>query len=201
MLKVEQRMKDSLSKIDYNSLQNVVSRYSFKDLSPCSSDDLNHLIRHELISKNINKSDIVNVIVLIDHKNRINSEFRKIVYPDISKMVSYPSQKITHVQQHVTRTLTQKLAAFAANMPLVPGNFSSLRIKSKRESIIKIMMKMTAQSKANLFKMLSDCANDSKLTVFLRTVDRNHTEVDFQGNSLVGLSDLYVYIVPCCKLL
>lgn len=101
MLKVEQRMKDSLSRIDdnNNSLQNVVSRYSFKDLSPCSSDDLNHLIRHELISKN---------------------------YPDISKMMSYPSQNITHAQvQHVTRTLTPKLAAFAANMPLVPGNFSS----------------------------------------------------------------------------
>lgn len=40
-------------------------------------------------------------------------------------MVSYPSQKIIHVRQHVTRTLTQKLAAFAANMPLVPRNFSS----------------------------------------------------------------------------
>lgn len=94
MLKVEQRMKDSLSKIDYNSLQNVVSRYTFKDLSPCSSDDLNHLIRNELILKNINKSDIVNVIVLIDHKNRINSESRKIVYPDISKWFPIQAKRL-----------------------------------------------------------------------------------------------------------
>lgn len=62
MLKVEQRRKAALSKVGEecqsdleSSLQDVVSRYSFMDLWPCSSRDLDHLTRHEGLCKNGSK--------------------------------------------------------------------------------------------------------------------------------------------------
>lgn len=55
MNKVEQRRKEALSRtgddgesILESSLQDVVSRYSFMDLWPCSSKDLDHLARQEV---------------------------------------------------------------------------------------------------------------------------------------------------------
>lgn len=52
---VEQRRKEALSKtgddgesILESSLQDVVSRYSFMDLWPCSLEDLDHLARQEV---------------------------------------------------------------------------------------------------------------------------------------------------------
>lgn len=52
---VEQRRKEALSRSDddgesglESSLQDVVSRYSFMDLWPCSSKDLDHLTRQEV---------------------------------------------------------------------------------------------------------------------------------------------------------
>lgn len=52
---VEQRRKEALSRTDDDgesglegSLQDVVSRYSFMDLWPCSSKDLDHLTRQEV---------------------------------------------------------------------------------------------------------------------------------------------------------
>ncbi|KAJ0099424.1 hypothetical protein Patl1_19753 [Pistacia atlantica] len=57
MLKVEQRRKEALSRTGEEgatalegSLQDVVSRYSFMDLWPCSSKDLDHLVRQEVPS-------------------------------------------------------------------------------------------------------------------------------------------------------
>uniref|UniRef100_A0A7N2QZ07 Suppressor of forked domain-containing protein n=1 Tax=Quercus lobata TaxID=97700 RepID=A0A7N2QZ07_QUELO len=54
MLKVEQRRKEALSRTGEEgpsalegSLQDVVSRYTFMDLWPCSSNDLDHLARQE----------------------------------------------------------------------------------------------------------------------------------------------------------
>lgn len=54
MLKVEQRRKEALCRTGDNgestlesSLQDVVSRYGFMDLWPCSSKDLDHLARQE----------------------------------------------------------------------------------------------------------------------------------------------------------
>ncbi|KAJ4830006.1 Cleavage stimulation factor subunit 77 [Turnera subulata] len=57
MLKVEQRRKEALSRTSEDgpsalegSLQDVVSRYSFMDLWPCSSKDLDHFARQEVPS-------------------------------------------------------------------------------------------------------------------------------------------------------
>ncbi|KAI3887204.1 hypothetical protein MKW92_053678 [Papaver armeniacum] len=62
ILKVEQRRKEALSRIGEDgssafagSLHDVVSRYSFMGLSPCSSKDLDYLARQDLLVKNINK--------------------------------------------------------------------------------------------------------------------------------------------------
>lgn len=54
--KVEQRRKEALARAGENgaslalenSLQDVVSRYSFMDLWPCSSKELDHLSRQDV---------------------------------------------------------------------------------------------------------------------------------------------------------
>ncbi|RZC51239.1 hypothetical protein C5167_019665 [Papaver somniferum] len=62
ILKVEQRRKEALSKTREDgasafegTLHDVVSRYSFMGLSPCSSKDLDYLARQDCLVKNINK--------------------------------------------------------------------------------------------------------------------------------------------------
>lgn len=114
MLKVEQRRKEALSRTGEEgsstlegSLHDVVSRYSFMDLWPCSSKDLDHLARQEWLAKNINKK--VEKSTLPYGATSIGMEkgslglttnsmttvpSSKIVYPDISRMVIYdPRQK------------------------------------------------------------------------------------------------------------
>ncbi|KAM3759983.1 hypothetical protein ACB098_01G160700 [Castanea mollissima] len=109
MLKVEQRRKEALSRTGEEgpsalegSLQDVVSRYTFMDLWPCSSNDLDHLARQEWLAKNINKkmekSALPNGPGSVDKVSTgllSNSNVSaKVVYPDISKMVIYdPRQK------------------------------------------------------------------------------------------------------------
>nr|CAD1827334.1 unnamed protein product [Ananas comosus var. bracteatus] len=63
-VKVEQRRKKALSRTAEdgssaleNTLYDVVSRYSFMDLWPYSSKDLDHLARQEWLAKNMNKID------------------------------------------------------------------------------------------------------------------------------------------------
>ncbi|CAI0400056.1 unnamed protein product [Linum tenue] len=62
MLKVEQRRKEAFSSIDEDpgsvledSLEEVVSRYSFMDLYPCSTKDLDQLARQEWLVKHMGK--------------------------------------------------------------------------------------------------------------------------------------------------
>ncbi|KAL9268009.1 Cleavage stimulation factor subunit 77-like protein [Drosera capensis] len=62
MLKVEQRRKEALTRPGEegalgleNSLQDIVSRYSFRNLYPCSSKQLELLTRQEWLAKNMNK--------------------------------------------------------------------------------------------------------------------------------------------------
>ncbi|KAG6782608.1 hypothetical protein POTOM_012018 [Populus tomentosa] len=110
MLKVEQRRKESLSRTGEDgasalesSLQDVVSRYSFMDLWPCSSKDLDHLARQEWLAKNINKkaekSAVSNGPATLDKipaDLASNSNVSgKVIYPDTSQTVIYdPRQKL-----------------------------------------------------------------------------------------------------------
>ncbi|XP_027924447.1 cleavage stimulation factor subunit 77 isoform X7 [Vigna unguiculata] len=100
MLKVEQRRKEALSGAEdgttlESSLQDIVSRYSFMDLWPCSSNDLDHLTRQEWLTKNINKKVekyiLANGTIVTDKTSmaNISTTSPKIVYPDTSKMVIY----------------------------------------------------------------------------------------------------------------
>ncbi|XP_034699332.1 cleavage stimulation factor subunit 77-like [Vitis riparia] len=109
MLKVEQRRKEALSRTGEDgtttlesSLQDVVSRYSFMDLWPCSSRDLDHLARQEWLAKNINKKVEKSAILKgVGSTEKSASGFTtnsnpatKVFYPDTSQMVVYdPRQK------------------------------------------------------------------------------------------------------------
>ncbi|KAL3843930.1 hypothetical protein ACJIZ3_001333 [Penstemon smallii] len=158
MLKVEQRRKEALSRTGEdgesaleNSLQDVASRYSFMDLWPCSSKDLDHLARKEWLSRNVNKK-IENPVPPIGansaDKNisgvpNYPSISGKVVYPDISRMVIYgPTQKLgpaapglsgtvpyggtlsnggTTNAVDILKGLPPSLATFVATLPPVEG--------------------------------------------------------------------------------
>ncbi|MFS7920550.1 putative suppressor of forked, tetratricopeptide-like helical domain superfamily [Helianthus anomalus] len=104
MLKVEQRRKDDLARINEgasaleNSLQDVVSRYSFMDLWPCSSNELEHLSRQDWLSSNmkkkVEKSTPANEADKTSGQLLNSNVSSKLIYPDISRMVVYdPRQK------------------------------------------------------------------------------------------------------------
>ncbi|KAI4300979.1 hypothetical protein L6164_034302 [Bauhinia variegata] len=140
MLKVEQRRKEALSGAGEDgtsaldsSLQDVVSRYSFMDLWPCSSKDLDHLARQQWHAKNINKkverSAMPNGTSLLDKASMgvtSNSAMSmKVVYPDTSKMVIYdPRQNPgagTNAFDEILKATPPALVAFLANLPAVEG--------------------------------------------------------------------------------
>lgn len=105
MLKVEQRRKEALSKTSddgasasEDSLQDVVSRYSFMDLWPCSSKDLDHLSRQEWLAKNMGtkaekKPAFTNGFGIADKNSSVptsnSTSSPQVVYPDTSKMIVY----------------------------------------------------------------------------------------------------------------
>ncbi|KAK3024538.1 hypothetical protein RJ639_043730 [Escallonia herrerae] len=109
MLKVEQRRKEAISRTGEegssaleSSLHDVVARYSFMDLWPCSSKELDHLARQEWLLKNINKK--VDKSALANgggFADKVSSGLAtslnttaKVIYPDTSRMVVYdPRQK------------------------------------------------------------------------------------------------------------
>lgn len=114
MLKVEQRRKEALSRTGEEgstalegSLLDVVSRYSFMDLWPCSSRDLDHIARQEWLAKHMNgKSERAFIAQPSGMSGFDKNSFgqgenikslassAKIVRPDLSRMVIYdPRQK------------------------------------------------------------------------------------------------------------
>ncbi|KAK4345376.1 hypothetical protein RND71_035552 [Anisodus tanguticus] len=109
MLKVEQRRKEALSRTGddgtselESSLQDVVSRYSFMDLWPCSSNDLDHLARQEWLGRNINKKpDKPTVGIEAGSADKTSSGVSsntnppaKVLSPDTSKMTVYDPRQM-----------------------------------------------------------------------------------------------------------
>ncbi|XP_022154467.1 cleavage stimulation factor subunit 77 isoform X2 [Momordica charantia] len=152
MLKVEKRRKEALSQMGDDgastlegTLQDVVSRYSFMDLWPCSSSDLDNLSRQEWLAKNINKNSEKSVLPSGPGFLGLHSiPSTKVVYPDTSQMVIYdPSQKLaaglpanpttlpnsvsvvsggpTNVFDEILKATPAALIAFLANLPAVDG--------------------------------------------------------------------------------
>ncbi|KAH7677452.1 mRNA cleavage and polyadenylation factor I complex subunit RNA14 protein [Dioscorea alata] len=102
MLKVEQRRKEALSRtteegalVLEGTLHDVMQRYSFMDLWPCSSKELDHLSRQEWLTKNMYKKvdkSIVQGANSIGSDKDLSKAFTpqsKVVYPDTSRMVIY----------------------------------------------------------------------------------------------------------------
>ncbi|XVF24585.1 hypothetical protein REPUB_Repub13aG0140600 [Reevesia pubescens] len=129
MLKVEQRRKEALSGTSEEaasletSLQDVVSRYSFKDLWPGSSRDLDHLSRQEWLVKNIGKkvekSALSNGSAAIDKSTSVptsnSTASLKVLHPDTSQMVVYDPRQ--HPGTAVAPNTTTP-ATLAASNPL-----------------------------------------------------------------------------------
>lgn len=103
MLKVEERRKEALARTSENGaslalencLQDVVSRYSFMDLWPCSSKELDHLSRQDWLSSNTNKKVEKSSVVNTDKSaGQMSSNISsKVVYPDTSRMMVYDPTK------------------------------------------------------------------------------------------------------------
>lgn len=154
MLKVEQRRKEALARTSEDedaalesSLQDVVSRYSFMDLWPCTSKDLDHLARQEWLIKNsskkVEKPVMVNGVGFIDKVG--SSDGLKLIYPDTSRMVVYDPRQATgslsstaapipavsttvvgggtttNTFDEITKATPPALAIFIASLPLVEG--------------------------------------------------------------------------------
>ncbi|CAA7389064.1 unnamed protein product [Spirodela intermedia] len=152
ILKVEKRKKEALvgtteegsSALDA-SLYDVISRYSYMDLWPCSSKDLDHLSRQEWIERNGDKKAEKSSLAqgtgaagLPDSKLSAASS-TKIVYPDTSRMVIYDpmqaqavsgavSSSIASVSsgarktlEEIMKTIPSTLATFISQLPVVEG--------------------------------------------------------------------------------
>ncbi|XP_039053919.1 cleavage stimulation factor subunit 77-like isoform X2 [Hibiscus syriacus] len=146
MLKVEQRRKEALSGTREEgdsaletSLQDLISRYSFKDLWPCSSKELYHLSQPEWLAK-INgkkgeKSALSNGSAANDKSSSatigISPASLKVLHPDTSQMVIYdPKQHHgTTVPSNATASnLLNPVASVvgAASNPLINPSVSML---------------------------------------------------------------------------
>ncbi|KAI3965632.1 hypothetical protein MKX01_010589 [Papaver californicum] len=98
ILKVEQRRKEALSGTGEDgslafegSLHDVVSRYSFMGLWPCSSKDLDYMARQDWLVKNTNKKVEKSVLPNGDAKTSTTSV--KVNYPDTSQIIIYDPRK------------------------------------------------------------------------------------------------------------
>ncbi|RLM92057.1 cleavage stimulation factor subunit 77 [Panicum miliaceum] len=118
MLKVEQRRKEALSRTSEdvlsaseNTLHDVVSRYSFMDLWPCSSKELDYLVRQEWLAKNtvkVYRSATLNTGSMLDKGTvGISASVRslprsgKVVRPETSQMVIYDPRQMKDKQDSI----------------------------------------------------------------------------------------------------
>ncbi|KAG5249142.1 suppressor of forked family protein [Salix suchowensis] len=130
MLKVEQRRKEALSRTGEegasaleSSLQDIVSRYSFMDLWPCSSKDLDHLARQELLAKNISKkaekSAVCNGPATLEAG--IPPSTTVSGFKAASNPLSNPTGLAPNVFDEMLKATPPALISFLANLPIVEG--------------------------------------------------------------------------------
>ncbi|XP_026451370.1 cleavage stimulation factor subunit 77-like [Papaver somniferum] len=187
ILKVEQRRKEALSRTGEDgssALHDVVSRYSFMGLRPCSSKDLDYLARQELLAKNINQKAEKSVL----------PTSAKVNYPDTSRMIIYDSRQLqdaallpnnaelpaasnsilpapaapsvvgtgtTKSLDEILGVLPPALAAFVRNLPSVDGPAPDVDI------VLSILLQSNVPSvktgKLAPVPITSDSANKSRL--------------------------------------
>ncbi|KAL6144453.1 hypothetical protein ACLB2K_055146 [Fragaria x ananassa] len=125
LLKVEQRKKEALSRIggeeksssSESSLQDVVSRYTFRNLCPCSVKDLDHLTREESLSRNMNRK--------LDSASTVPTEAKPAVVPDssvpVSAKVVYPATNQTMPTTVVPNPGLRSQTPMAGNVQTTTG--------------------------------------------------------------------------------
>ncbi|RLN22656.1 cleavage stimulation factor subunit 77 [Panicum miliaceum] len=150
MLKVEQRRKEALSRTSEdvlsaseNTLHDIVSRYSFMDLWPCSSKELDYLVRQEWLAKNtvkVDRSATLNTGSMLDKGTvGISASARslprsgKVVRPETSQMVIYDPRQMkgpefsaatsgyTKEVEDMLKMLSPSTTSFIKNLPAIEG--------------------------------------------------------------------------------
>ncbi|KAG2594864.1 cleavage stimulation factor subunit 77-like [Panicum virgatum] len=150
MLKVEQRRKEALSRTSEdvlsaseNTLHDVVSRYSFMDLWPCSSKELDYLVRQEWLAKNtvkVDRSATLNTSSMLDKgtvgisaRARSLPQSGKVVRPVTSQMVIYDPRQMkgpeispatsgyTKEVEDMLKMLSPSTTSFIKNLPAIEG--------------------------------------------------------------------------------
>ncbi|KAI0527616.1 hypothetical protein KFK09_003221 [Dendrobium nobile] len=158
ILKVEQRRKEALSGAGEedssaleSTLHDVVSRYNFMDLWPCSSKELDHLARQEWLARTIDKkadkSFLLNgtnalAKVSMGQVSKVYSQSAKISYPDTSRMVIYDPRQTNELPtfsnsidsgnykraDDILKSVSPALAAFITNLPAVEGPYPDVDV-------------------------------------------------------------------------
>ncbi|CAO2205155.1 unnamed protein product [Urochloa humidicola] len=149
MLKIEQRRKEALSSASEdvlstseNMLYDVVSRYSYMDLWPCSSKELDYLVRQEWLAKNtvkkVDRSTMLNSSSVLDKGTlgisanaRLLPQSAKVVRPETSQMVIYDPRQTkdfsaatsgyTKEVEDTLKMLSPATASFIKNLPAIEG--------------------------------------------------------------------------------
>lgn len=172
VLKVEQRKKEALSRGDddvvHGSLYEVVSRYSFMDLWPCSSKELDHLARQEWLTKNVNKKiEKASTLIITDSVDKASAGLAtgskapivatQVVLPDTSRMVIYdpghmqgndisvPSVPLVGSAtvkgtDELLKALPHLLASFISNIPTIEGPSPNIDV------VLSILLQSNIQS-------------------------------------------------------
>uniref|UniRef100_I1R8C2 Suppressor of forked domain-containing protein n=1 Tax=Oryza glaberrima TaxID=4538 RepID=I1R8C2_ORYGL len=146
---VEQRRKEALSRTSEdalsaleNTLYDVVSRYSYMDLWPCSTKELDYLSRHEWLAKNIaNRGDKSVVLtsgatlgdIRVGSNKKSLPQSSKVVRPEISRMVIYDPRQMkgpdfsttasgyTKEIDEILKRLSPQMMSFITNLPAIEG--------------------------------------------------------------------------------
>ncbi|CAL4952381.1 unnamed protein product [Urochloa decumbens] len=148
---VEQRRKEALSgtsedvlSASENTLHDVVSRYSYMDLWPCSSKELDYLVRQEWLAKNtgkkVDRSTMINSSSMLDKGTlgtsanaRFLPQTAKFVRPETSQMVIYDPRQTkgtefsaatsgyTKEVEDTLKMLSPATASFIKNLPAIEG--------------------------------------------------------------------------------
>ncbi|PWZ18592.1 Cleavage stimulation factor subunit 77 [Zea mays] len=148
---VEQRRKEALSRTSEdalsaseNTLHDIVSRYSYMDLWPCSSKELDYLARQEWLAKNIvkkvEKPAMLNSGSMLDKgaagfsaSARLLPQSAKVVRPETSQMVIYDPRQMkgpefaatssgyTKEVEATLKVLSPSMVSFIKNLPAIEG--------------------------------------------------------------------------------
>ncbi|EFJ31023.1 hypothetical protein SELMODRAFT_270661 [Selaginella moellendorffii] len=98
MLKVAQRRKEALTGDDgvavassESSMQQLISRYRFLDLWPCSSQDLDHLAQQQIMLQKLEEKQLAigNVQGAKKSQNSVATPPKNLIRPDVSQMTPY----------------------------------------------------------------------------------------------------------------